>query len=288
MKGVAAMTLLATLSGAAPLRADEIDERIAIEPGGRLRVELSSGSIEVETHDAAEVTLEARASGWPRFEFELRYDEEEVELVGRHRGWLPFGGSRVRVVARVPQQFDLDLRTSGGRIDVQELDGRVRATTSGGPIVVEDVAGDVEIETSGGPITVQELEGSLRAETSGGEIRVSEVTGRTDVRTSGGGIRIQDAGGPVEARTSGGSVAVSFDGAPAGRLETSGGGIDVEWDADFGARVDAETSGGRIEIDEEFSVRGHVKRTEVRADVGGSGAALEMRTSGGNIRVRSR
>ena len=65
----------------------------------------------------------------------------EVEVTGKTSGWLGFLSSGdVRVHARVPERFDIDLHTSGGHIDVQELEGDVRAQTSGGQIDVQQVS----------------------------------------------------------------------------------------------------------------------------------------------------
>ncbi len=282
------MAILMAMATAGPAAADEIEERIPMAPGGRLVVELSTGAIEVETHDEAAVDIDASASGWSDYEFDLQYDEHEVRLEGRHRGWFPFGRGRVLVRVRVPEVFDVDVRTSGGRIDVQEIEGDVRARTSGGPIEVEDVIGDVDLETSGGSIRVQEVSGRASARTSGGGIHLSEVDGEIEARTSGGGIRLREVGAPVDARTSGGTMEVRFRAAPAGHIESSGGGIEVEWDPRFGAQVQAKTSGGRVTFDDDFDLAGDSSRSEADVTVGRGGARLDVQTSGGNIRIRAR
>lgn len=285
-----AMALLLGL--AAPgARAEDFERSVAVEPGGTLRVELSSGSIEVETHDRATVEIDARTSGWAAraMQFALDQDGRNVRLTGSRSSWLGgLGPGRVEVRVRTPQEFSLDLRTSGGRIDVQELSGQVKATTSGGSIELDRVDGDIELNTSGGSIKALEIEGDVYARTSGGSIHASEVSGRVEVRTSGGSIRIRDVGGEVEAKTSGGSISVRFTGAASGRLETSGGSIEVELPDEEGVDLDARTSGGRVVISEDFGISGNVERDRVEAKINGGGKQLELRTSGGNIRVDER
>ena len=285
-----ALALLGTLA-ASSARAEDFERTVPVEPGGTLRIELSSGSIDVETHDLAEVEIDARTSGWASraMRFELEYDDDELRLIGSRSSWLPgLGPGRVEVRARIPELFSVDLHTSGGHIDVQEVTGEVEAHTSGGNIELNQLAGEIEVETSGGNIKGREIRGNLAAKSSGGSIHVSEVKGNVEVETSGGSIRIRDVDGNVEAQTSGGAISVRFTGAPAGDLETSGGSIEVQFPAGEGVDLEAQTSGGRVTIDEEFSISGHVERSEVEAELNGGGAELSLETSGGNIRVRAR
>ncbi len=268
---------------------DDLERTIPTEPGGTLRIDLPGGNIEVETHSEDSVELDGYASG--AFEFRVDVDDRrgEITVRGSRRGFsFPLFGGRVELQARVPEVFSLDVKTAGGRIDVQDLQGDVQATTSGGRIDLEEIIGDVDVTTSGGRIQAQEIEGDLSARTSGGSIRVSEVTGRVNARTSGGSIRVKEAGGEVIANTSGGPVEVRFDGVPEGRLRTSGGSIDVEVDESASFDLHAETSGGRVEIDDELEFRGESKRSKFDGQVGGGGPPLDVRTSGGNVRIRVR
>jgi len=285
-----AIALLGALSAGAA-RAEDFERTVPVEPGGTLRIELSTGSIDVETHDLSEVEIDARTSGWARraMRFELEVDDDEVRLIGSRSSWLPgLGPGRVEVTARIPELFSVDLHTSGGHIDVQEVTGQVEAHTSGGDIELNQIVGGIEVETSGGSIKAGEIRGDLAAKTSGGSIHVSEVNGNVEVETSGGPIRVRDVDGNVEAQTSGGAISVRFTGAPAGDLETSGGSIEVQFPPSEGVDLEAETSGGRVAIDKEFTISGSVEPSEVEAELNGGGAELSLETSGGNIRVRAR
>jgi len=280
---VAAVALLAGLAVSSS-RAEDFERRIPVVPGGTLEVELSTGSIEVETHDLPEVEIDARASGAMRFD--LEHEGGEVRLTGSRSSWIPgLGPGRVAVRARVPKLFSVDLRTSGGHIDVEEVTGEVEASTSGGEIELGQIVGEIEAETSGGGIRASEIRGDLVAQSSGGSIHLSEVKGDVEVETSGGTIRIREVDGSVEAKTSGGSILVRFNGAPAGDIETSGGSIHVQFPEQEGVDLEAETSGGRIMIDKAFSVSGAVGRSHAEAQLNGGGAELSLQTSGGNIRV---
>ncbi|MBW2245238.1 MAG: DUF4097 family beta strand repeat protein, partial [Deltaproteobacteria bacterium] len=221
--------------------AEDLEATIPMEAGGRLRIELPSGRIEIDSHDESTVELNGRSSG--RFRFEVEESDDEIFVHGRSEGFLPWFSGKVHIHVRVPSRFSLDLKTGGGRIDIEDIHGEVRAHTSGGKIGLERITGNVEIETSGGRIQAQEIDGDLNARTSGGRIHISEVTGDVDVHTSGGPIRIREASGEVNAKTSGGPIEVRFNGQPEGKLETSGGSIEVEVPVDRGFDLDARTSG---------------------------------------------
>jgi hypothetical protein len=250
--------------------AADLEETVPVVPGGRLRIELDHGSVEVRSHDAHEVEIAAHARGWRSddFEFELARDGNDVVLRGRCDRWLPFGGPRVRVEARVPRRFSVEVDTSGGAIAIEAIGGEVVARTSGGTIQIRRVRGEVEVDSSGGRLELAEIEGPLRA------------------RTSGGTVVIERAAGPVDARTSGGRVFAELVGEVSGRLETSGGSIEVVVPRGTGLTLDAATSGGRVEVEAPHASRDFRDRNAFAGDVNGGGPELVLRTSGGQILLR--
>jgi len=283
---------IAALLAAAGARADESFERsVPAEPGGRLKIEMDGGSIDVEGHEAEEVRVDARSSGFAADSVRFELDEDggrDLRLSIRSSGLMGLFGARVRLHVRVPTRFSVDLRTGGGDVTVEEVEGEVRARSGGGGVEVNRIVGPVEIETSGGRIRADAVRGELRARTSGGSINVADASGGLDVETSGGPLELRDVSGPVRARTSGGSIEVRFSGSPEGFVETSGGGIEVEVVRGAGLRLDARTSGGRVSLDRDFQVRGRVEPSLVEADLNGGGPRLELRTSGGHIEVHAR
>jgi hypothetical protein len=284
--GIAAvcMGLLLALSAAA----DDFRESVSARSGGTLTVALPAGSIVIETHDQDSVDVEASSSGWSGgLHFELTSDGTNAKLEGRRGAWI-FGAFGARARVRVPEHYSLELKTAGGSIEIESVQGSVKAHTSGGSIELDGAVGPVELSTSGGPIRVENVHGNTRLSTSGGGITASEVVGAVDAETSGGSIRISDIDGAVRASTSGGGISVRFSGAPAGDLGTSGGSIEVEFPEGSGAELSARTSGGQIHVEPELAVSGEIDSGRVRGRIGPGGAKLELETSGGNIRVRER
>ncbi len=275
-----------------PFGASAADFRkgVDVQSGGTLTIELDAGSLEIDSDDEERVEVEGHASGWGSgtMEFDLSTDGRDARLRSGGGGVLGlFGRGRLRVEVRVPEEYSVRARTSGGSIEIQNVTGSVEASTSGGRIELEEVHGDVDVETAGASIRAEEVRGELRATTSGGSMRISEVTGAVEVETSGGDLEIHDVEGSVRARTSGGKVSVRFSKGAEGDLETSGGSIEVELPEGARVDLDARTSGGRVRIDEDFKFAGSAERDRVVGKLNGGGRPLRLRTSGGNIRVRA-
>ncbi|NRA02300.1 MAG: DUF4097 family beta strand repeat protein [Myxococcales bacterium] len=271
--------------------AEAIDRTIPAEPAGILYIDLDRGAVAVSSHDADEVTIEARARGWASglVRFRLSQDGQRLQLEGDVDGWFPklFGGARIAVRACVPRRWSVEIRTAGGRIEASEIGGELGAETSGGRIEVRRVDGRALLRTSGGPISAEEVNGDIRARTSGGRIELAYVNGDVEARTSGGSIQVHGVRGEIDARTSGGKVSASFVDEPAGRLESSGGSIHVVFRSELGARLDARTSGGRVRVDHEITSECHNQPHRVTGDLNGGGLPLKIRTSGGSIHVEA-
>lgn len=213
---------------------------------------------------------------------------------------------RVQWNIRVPAHYNVDVRTSGGSIDLADIGGTTEARTSGGSIRTGRLAGLANLRTSGGSITVDGAQGTLAAHTSGGSINIGDTTGPVEARTSGGsiklarvagevtartsggGITIEDAAGKVDASTSGGSIHATMSAQPRGdsKLSTSGGSVVISIASGIGVDLDAHASGGGVTSDVPITIYGRQDRNELKGQINGGGPKLVLRTSGGGIRVK--
>jgi DUF4097 and DUF4098 domain-containing protein YvlB len=298
------MLLFAAVLGLLPVdvaRAGRFERTIAVDPGGRLRIELAGGEVSVTSHAADAVRIEADAEGWPwTAEFDLEQDGDEIRLtdsttaadgllagVVRAALWPFHFHAQVQVRAWVPARYAVDVHTRGGRIDVSDVGGDVAVETRGGAISVSRVAGDVTAETAGGAVRVSDLRGGVRAHTRGGPIGVARVSGPVDVETRGGPITVEQAGASVVAETRGGSIDVGFAASPAGAIETRGGAIQVRIPTGAGVDLDAASSSGPVRIAASIAVDGSTDSRRYVGKLNGGGAALRLRTAGGGIDVGS-
>ena len=296
--------LAAALLGTAA-HADTETWSFDVSPGDRLVLDTEWGEVHVATHDSN--TVEVVVEQAEALDLASEQQDGTLTIRGTRKDgglvrWFLDWGDRPTFRLTVPHRHDLSLRSAGGDIAVDDLDGELSARTSGGSIAVEEVTGSLEVETSGGSIRVAAAGGAVTAKTSGGAIALGPADGDIDAKTSGGAIRIEDAAGrvaartsggsiavgaagPIEARTSGGSIRATFAGPPDGdsSLRTSGGDIEVLLPEDAAVDIDAKTSGGRVVADLPVTVEGTFESSALRGAIGGGGPQLRLRTSGGSI-----
>jgi hypothetical protein len=295
----------------------DFQKTFSVQSGGRLVMDVEPGSIEVKTTGDSRIVVDVfrkveRGSAEEVLrQHEINFDQQGNDLTIRAK--FPNGFMRwrrpslqVRWVVSIPSAFNVDLKTSGGAISVDDLKGEVRARTSGGglkfgkidgPIIgntsggsvsLAGCNGKVEVRTSGGGITIGSGAGDLLAETSGGGIEIADFAGDAFVRTSGGGIRINRIEGSIDASTSGGPIVAALGAQPKKdcRLHTSGGGITLELDETLALNINAEASGGGVSTDLPLTVQGKLQNGSLHGTLNGGGQTLTLQTSGGSIHLR--
>lgn len=298
---------------------DTVEKSFSVKEGGVLAIDSDLGSIQVTSGSSDKVIVKvyrtADASSSKRAEEllkELKLDfvqtGDRVEVTARFERESHFWHQnrlRLRFEAQVPKKFSVDLRTAGGSISVDDLEGRVDSKTSGGSLTFGKIIGpvvgktsggsirlggckgDANVTTSGGSIHIGDVEGSVDASTSGGSIGISKAAGTVMAHTSGGGIHVEEVMGAIEASTSGGSVTAVITKQPEGpcRLMTSGGSVEVTLAKDIKVDLDAHTSGGHVYTDFPVTVQGEVGRSNLQGPINGGGPQLYLRTSGGGITI---
>ncbi len=300
---LAALALVAAVPATA-----EIERSFDTGGGGALKLSADGASVTVETNNGNTTTvLIERRRGSERIEndFDVSFDHDGRDLVVRieKRDKINWGRNNgLKVTVALPQQFDLDISTSGGSLAVTDLDGEIVARTSGGSISLGRVEGTVDakssggsinlesssvsanLSTSGGGITAGDVAGTVKARTSGGSIQIDRADGDIDVSTSGGSIRLGEIAGSIDAKTSGGSITATFTKQPSNdsELSTSGGSVRVSVASGIGFDLDARSSSG-VTTDVPIQVRGKIERSQVQGTVNGGGPALVLRASGGRI-----
>lgn len=286
---------------------DTIDKSFTVKPGGTLTVDTRRGSIEVEGASGSQVEVtvirEARTTNrskaqemFEKFPVDFEQRGGDVFVTANYREnsawkrfWNDLGNKlRVKFIIKVPEVYNVDLKTSGGGITVNDLEGRVESKTSGGSLKFDNIAGDITGRTSGGSVRIGEVFGDSKIHTSGGSITIDRARGTVDAHTSGGGITVHEVMGAIRAETSGGSIKAFLSRQPEGpcRLTTSGGGVTVTMAEDIGVDLDAHTSGGSVSTDFPVAIQGKINRSSLKAEVNGGGPELYLRSSGGSIRLK--
>src|SRR5215212_5490625 len=315
MRRTLTIALVFAITTAAHAATDTIRRGFKVGDGGTLHLDAGIGSIKLVTGGegvAFEVIRDARGTHDDeelrehKITFSQQGNDVYVESEFEHSRNRWFSDYDVQWNIRVPAHYSLDVKTSGGSIDLSDVGGTVEAhtsggwiktgnlggpatlKTSGGSISVNGARGNVIAHTSGGSITVGDADGPVDAKTSGGSITITRADGDVVAHTSGGSIRIDDVAGTVNASTSGGSINARLSRQPKGdsRLTTSGGGVSVTLASNIAVELDAHASGGGVHSDVPVTVVGEQDDDSLQGSINGGGPKLVLRSSGGGIRVR--
>lgn len=281
-----------------------VEKTFAVQPGGNFRASTQGGDIQVTSGDVAEVKVTAkqvfRASTEAEADeiakkLELKFEQQGNDVVVEAKlersGWWNNTPVSVSFTVVVPRQFNINLGTSGGDIAVGDVRGTVKARTSGGNLKFAKIEGAIDASTSGGNIFLEEGTAQADLSTSGGDIKVKRAGGPTKVSTSGGDIELDAVARIVSASTSGGDIVARLT-EPLTQdvsLGTSGGDIKVTLPKASAFRLDAGTSGGGVDATGLTITieKGGAGKSRLVGAVNGGGPLLKLRTSGGDITVRT-
>ncbi|WP_232299983.1 DUF4097 family beta strand repeat-containing protein [Colwellia sp. MT41] len=248
---------IALLLVAAGIQAKTINKEFTVASGGLLKIETDVGAIDIDTHAKETVLITVEINGKNEDDMEVSFIKsgDNVSIKGdfeRSGFSFGFGSNPIKVTYKVtlPQNYNVDINTSGGSIEIENLTGKVDAYTSGGSISLEDLQGDVDIKTSGGSLDLDNIIGKINAKTSGGSIKLKLPTNPS-----------KDS-----------------------NLKTSGGSITAYLAKDVAVNLTAKTSGGRVSS--EFVVNGKTTKRSIEGTINGGGPELVLKTSGGSVRIK--
>jgi hypothetical protein len=305
---------------------DVINKSFSVSEGGTLTIEANLGAIEVTTSGRntvdVEIIRELRTNDRDEadeiledFEVDFSHHGDDVEIVSEYINsrsmmsrFFRSNNRRIKIKYKVsvPEKYNIELKTSGGSISVEDIEGTVNCKTSGGSlnfgnvtgpvwgktsggsINLNDCTGDVDVHTSGGRIKVGRVNGEVIAKSSGGSISIEHAEGSVSAHTSGGSINVEEISGHINAHTSGGSVTARISSQPGNdcKLTTSGGSVNVYLAENINCDVDAKTSGGRVNTEIPVSVTGELRKHALNARINDGGPELYLRTSGGSINIK--
>ena len=198
------------------LFAETFTETFDVNLGGQLIVNTDAGSIKVETHDKATIELRVKIENREGDEFSYRHELNDGNLtiigeIEKKHSWVR--NLRVEFNLLIPEDYNVELDTSGGSLSIEDLTGNLNANTSGGSIklsINKQLTKDAKLTTSGGSITaylIHDIQLDINASTSGGRVKSDfEINGKVKKMSVKGTI---NGGGPkLTLKTSGGSIKI--------------------------------------------------------------------------------
>jgi hypothetical protein len=168
---------------------------------------------------------------------------------------------------------DLEIVTGDGRIQIEGIEGRLRAESGDGRIFVERASGELRLRTEDGSIVGRRLDGRIEAATDDGDIEIDGTFARLEAITGDGSIRIDCADWPASTES--------------WVVRTTDGSIRVLLPSSAAAEIDATASDGRI-VNRLPSIGGAGREesgNRFRGKLGAGGPLLFFSTMDGRIEL---
>jgi len=177
---------------------------------------MTNGGISVKGWDRSEILVRSQVSVWNldpaaakdiAAHVKLEIEGGHMHPDGPRNSWHD-GGWNVSLEIFVPRHIDLNLHTSNGGIDLEDVHGRMDFETTNGGVSLKRVAGDVDGRTTNGGVHIE-----LSGDHWDGE--------RCAVETTNGGVAILvpvNYSAHLEAETTHGGVDIGFPVTVHGRL----------------------------------------------------------------------
>ena len=265
------------------------EKRFTVEKApAEVRLQTFDGAIEVRSWDRAEVLIQIEKRG------EDKETLGQIEILSEQKGGVVqvearrsktrssfvgigfFIGPTATLIASVPRNTNLILKTGDGSVSIERVTGRA------------------EIRTDDGSIRASETSGELMAETDDGSIQIEDCTGRVEARTGDGSIKLTGTPSSLRARSGDGSIVLRIRNGAAMTddwlVATNDGSVTVELPDGFAAQIDADPgSDGRVtnELTLTGLVGGTREKRLLTGVLGTGGKRLSIKTGDGRISLKS-
>lgn len=286
----------------------------------RLVLTIGDGDVTLVRGDDETLTIEQTKHGFGWNRADARRDAEAFEPTITQRGdevvLEESAGINIALFGRtpysdyritLPADANVSATTGGGDIEGSELDGVFALAAGSGDVILSQIRGSLTIDVGSGSITVAESELSeAQLETGSGEIMVDGVQGELRANTGSGDIEVANVqSSALSLDTGSGNITIRNAEDATLSLDTGSGGIDFEGSLNTGSahhastgsgdlsltlsgdasfELDAETGSGSIDLPRDWRATGDDSSRQ--AEVGEGGAALELRTSSGDITIQ--
>jgi DUF4097 and DUF4098 domain-containing protein YvlB len=279
----AVATLLSVTVAQASVEKDTIKRSFSVEPGGTLYIDVDRGNVTVVTFDGDQVHVEmdrlVNSNNaeqvkriLARHEWEIERDgsdivvESQFENDGRRRT----EEFRLKVLVKVPHEYNVDFSTGAGTVEVSDLRGYVNGKTGAGNITIGEIEGDVEVRSGSGNIKIEGVVGNLEVQSGAGNIRLGYVEGQIEAATGAGDITARITRQPR--RDS--------------HLESGAGNVLVYLEPEIGLMVNAKASVGSASCDFGLEVQGRWMSKSFSGRINGGGPDLTLRSGVGNVSLK--
>jgi DUF4097 and DUF4098 domain-containing protein YvlB len=209
-----------------------------------VRIEAAAGSVRLVATDRTDTVVTVRAHDESRTadvraadQTQVYYDNGKLTVSAR-RGFALFRGGAVDIDIALPSRSrlkasvasadvraegrfaDCEIASASGDVDVDLVEGNLKATTASGSVTVQAVAGNASVASASGNATIGELDGDLVFKAASGDLSVARLCGSLRAHSASGSVTVTTAvRGAISAFTSSGEVGVGVVEGTAARLD---------------------------------------------------------------------
>ncbi|MGH9401285.1 MAG: DUF4097 family beta strand repeat-containing protein [Terriglobia bacterium] len=292
-----------TVTGPVELEVSTGAGNITVRPGGSRTVQIH-GTIKVNNHwpfgssEDAEARLQHLESSPP-----ILQDGNFIR-VGRIEDPELRRNISISYEIETPSATQLKTTSGSGNVEVEGVQGPVRAvtgsgnlrasgiqnelteSTGSGNIHANSIRGEVHLNTGSGTIEALGIAGPFYASTGSGNVTLQENTeGSGKVSTGSGNVRLSGVNGPLRVGTGSGNIIAEGQATGDWSLHTGSGSVSVRLPDNASFAIDAHADSGRIVTRRAVTVQGTLRKGSLQGVVGKGGPTLQLRTGSGDIQI---
>ena len=202
-----------------------------------------------------------------------------------------------------------EIADARGQVTIRGVSGRLVTVHRGGTLTIENV-GELKLSTRGSNVSLQDVKGEAGLQLQAGELRASAIAGPLDVESNGAQIELKDwpaVRTPMRLSTTGGSLTIAGLTSEA-RVDARDTKLDIAIEKPApveiyaygdlpmtitvpaaGFDLEAVAIDGRVAVPDGFAaVKTTGNEQRLHATIGGGGPKITLRSSRGDIAIRSR
>lgn len=216
-----------------------------------LRIELTSGSIDITADEVAVTTIELEAVGGDSHALDLiaaarieQHGDKVFVLVPRSKSSMFGRKGHVHATITVPTASSVRADTGGADVTGQGRFAAVTVNSGSGDIELDKIESG-ELKVGSGDVEVETIAASIKVKAGSGDVRLGPVGGSCDVASGSGDITLEGVDDTLKVKTGSGDVIVKRGGE---RVEVMAGSGDLTVQRVHRGDVSAKTGSGDISI----------------------------------------
>lgn len=121
-----------------------------------------------------------------------------------------FGGrdAAIDLEVSLPRNLDLEVEDGSGECEIRSVGGRLDLDDGSGDVLLADIGGDVEVEDGSGDLRLEKMGGSVRIDDGSGDIVLKGAGGDVDIEDGSGGMRLEGILGALTVDDGSGDIVI--------------------------------------------------------------------------------